>query len=85
VADIPEIEIISTLRSRIETDEAVEAVFSAALGFARIRRKPLYSPEEAYKIGIAITEASYELLKEHLGVAEPPDWPHQARGSGPTG
>ncbi len=71
MADIPETEILKTLKSRIETDEAVEALFSAALGFAQVPRKPLYSPEEAYKIGTAITEASYELLKEQLGMEAP--------------
>ncbi|MBM3269964.1 MAG: hypothetical protein FJZ01_20205 [Candidatus Sericytochromatia bacterium] len=70
MADIPENDILKTLRSRIETDEAVEAIFAAALGYAQIARKPLYSPEEAYKIGAAITEASYELLKAELGVPE---------------
>jgi len=68
LAFIPEYEILNTLKSRIETEQAAEAVFSAALGFANIERKPLYSPEEAFRIGEAITEASYEMLKEMLGV-----------------
>ncbi len=70
MAEIPETEILNTLKSRIETEEAAEAVFKAALGFARVDRKPLYSPEEAFRIGEAITEASYEMLKDILGVKE---------------
>jgi hypothetical protein len=68
MADIPETEILNTLKARIETEEAAEAVFKAALGYARIPRKPLYSPEEAFKIGEAITEASYAMLQEMLGM-----------------
>lgn len=68
MADIPETEILNTLKARIETEEAAEAVFKAALGFAQIERKPLYSPEEAFRIGEAITEASYEMLKDMLGM-----------------
>ena len=70
MAEIPETEILNTLKSRIETEEAAEAVFKAALGFARVDRKPLYSHEEAFRIGEAITEASYEMLKDILGVKE---------------
>jgi len=41
-----------------------------ALRFAQVPRKPLYSPEEAYRIGAAITEASYEMLKDSLGLKD---------------
>lgn len=72
MADIPETEILGALKARIETEEAAEAVFKAALAFAQIERKPLYSPEEAFRIGEAITEASYEMLKDLLGLPDAP-------------
>jgi hypothetical protein len=71
MADIPETQLLGALKSKIETEDAAEALFVAALGFAHIQRKPLYSPEEAYRIGMAITEASYEVLRDTLGIKPP--------------